>query len=59
MAIGQVFDYRRFLDPPPAMAVLLPRRPRLDLEALLASAGISAVWPEGNGFADNADGRFT
>jgi hypothetical protein len=59
MAIGQAFDYRRFRDPAPALAVLLPRRPRHDLEQLLTSASIAAVWLEDSGFADNADRRFT
>lgn len=59
MAIGQVLDYSRFVDPPPSRGVLLPARPRPDLEALLAAASIAAVWPEDDGFSDNAVGRFT
>jgi hypothetical protein len=59
MAIGQLVDYARFRTPPPALAVLLPARPRPDLEVLLTAGGISAVWPEGKGFTDNAQGRFT
>jgi hypothetical protein len=59
MALGQLFDYRRFVDQPPACAVLLPDRPRADIEELLTSAGIFAVWKDGPTFADNADGRFT
>ena len=58
MAIGQLTDYGRFCDPAPALAVLLPTRPRSDLEALLSSAAVSAVWPVGDGFEDNAGGRF-
>jgi hypothetical protein len=58
MAIGQLYDYRRFLNPSPACAVLLPAKPRPDVEALLTSAGIAAVWKSGDSFADNADGRF-
>jgi hypothetical protein len=58
MAIGQLTDYGRFLTPPPGLAVLLPARPRPDLEALLTVAGVAAVWPDGAGFADNAEGRF-
>lgn len=59
MAIGQLYDYRRFAESGAALGVLLPTRPRADLEALLHQAGISAVWPAGDGFADNADGRFS
>ena len=58
MAIGQLADYGRFTPAGTAMAVLLPERPRDDLEALLSSQGISAVWQVGKGFADNAAGRF-
>ena len=58
MAIGQLFDYRRFIEPAPACAVLLPDRPRPDVEELLRSAGISAVWKVDEAFEDNADGRF-
>ena len=59
MAIGQLADYRRFVEPAPRIAVLLPERPRADLEDLLLSQGISCVWPVGRSFADNADGAFT
>src|SRR5581483_2127784 len=44
MAIGQLADYGRFTPPGTVMAVLLPERPRSDLEALLVSQGISCVW---------------
>lgn len=59
MAIGQVLDYGRFIEPVPARAVLLPSRPRPDLEDLLMAAETYAVWPSGEGFVDNANGRFT
>jgi hypothetical protein len=59
MGIGQLIDYGRFRDPPPLLAVLVPSRPRPDLEALLRSADVSAVWPTANGFEDNANGRLT
>jgi hypothetical protein len=57
-ALGQVLDYGRFA-PDARRAVLVPNRPRRDLEALLTSYGVSAVWPVPGGFADNADGLFT
>jgi hypothetical protein len=59
MAVGQLADYGRFTPGTTAMAVLLPERPRNDLEALLTSQSISAVWQEGAAFADNAGGRFS
>ena len=60
MAIGQLADYSRFVDPKPQLAVLFPARPRKDLEALLLSQGIHAVWQaaEGN-FEDNRSGEFS
>jgi hypothetical protein len=58
MAIGQLFDYRRFVRREVKLAVLLPRRPGPDVEALLASADISVVWRSGEDFEDNAEGTF-
>src|SRR5262245_5961673 len=60
MAIGQLADYRRFIEPRPRCAVLLPERPRSDLETLLATEGVAIVWPvEGDKFEDNMNGAFT
>jgi hypothetical protein len=59
MAIGQLADYGRFTPPEAAAAVLLPARPRHDLEELLSSQGISCVWQADSTFEDNASGRFT
>lgn len=50
MAIGQLFDYCRFVKPNPRRAVLLPSRPREDLCELLAHAGVEIVWREGKRF---------
>jgi hypothetical protein len=50
MAIGQLLDYRRFAPNGTRLGVLLPERPRADLEALLESADVHAIWPEGNRF---------
>ncbi len=47
MAIGQLLDYGRFVQPPPRLAVLLPSRPREDLCELLAHAGVELAWREG------------
>ena len=43
-ALGQVLDYRRFIDDCYAAAVLLPDRPADDLVSLLASFDVDVVW---------------
>jgi hypothetical protein len=50
MAIGQLLDYGRFVQPPAQLAVLLPSRPREDLCKLLKHASIDLVWQEGKKF---------
>jgi hypothetical protein len=57
-AIGQLYDYRRFHQPPLHLAVLLPYPPNAERLDLLRSAGIGAVWPHGPGFRDSAGGAF-
>jgi hypothetical protein len=52
MAIGQMADYRRFLDPPPSCKVLLPEPPASDLLELLSSQEISVMVPDGDGFRE-------
>jgi hypothetical protein len=60
MAIGQLADYARLMtEPVNRRAVLLPERPSKDLEALLASQDIGAVWRRGRGFDDNVGGALT
>jgi hypothetical protein len=51
MAIGQLLDYARFVEPRPRLAALLPSKPRADLLELLASAGVEVVWQDGKKFA--------
>ena len=51
MAIGQLLDYGRFVEPTPSQAVLLPSRPREDLCELLTHAGVELVWREGKRFS--------
>jgi hypothetical protein len=50
MAIGQLIDYRRFIDPSARCAVLLPALPREDLVKLLQSEQIAIYHPTGKGF---------
>ncbi len=59
MAIGQLADYGRFVEPKGRVAVLLPSQPREDLRALLASAGVELVWREGDTFLDSLGGSLT
>jgi hypothetical protein len=56
-AIGQLADYKRFIDDGPThLAVLLPSRPRLDLLELLSSQEIGLIYPSEDGFEDSAGG---
>ena len=50
MAIGQLFDYRRHLQPRPEIALLLPSEPRPDLLRLCHAAEVAAqvIWPDGD-----------
>lgn len=59
MAIGQLADYRRFIEGVEGSAVLLGAKPHPDLLKLLASQGIAAIWRIGQDFHDNANGAFT
>ncbi len=59
LAIGQLADYGRFPPSPSRRAVLLSERPRPDLETLLESQRIAAVWrTENDGFTDNVRGQL-
>ncbi len=51
MAIGQLLDYSRFVEPAPHMTALLPSEPRRDLRELLSFAGVGLVWRDGKTFA--------
>lgn len=53
MAVGQLLDYGRFVKPAPRLAVLLPSRPRRDLQDYLSCAGVELVWREGKRFVDS------
>jgi hypothetical protein len=50
MAIGQLADYARLVQPAPRRAVLVPQKPRPDLLRLAESTGVAVVWPAGDGF---------
>jgi hypothetical protein len=55
MAIGLLADYVRWLDAP-TCAILLPSRPRPDLEVLGHSQDIAFIWPSGGGFVASREG---
>jgi len=62
MAVGQLLDYsflgnEKFGDL--HKAILLPKKPNLDLEKWLHHLHIGIVWREGEKFRDNADGQFS
>lgn len=48
MALGQLFDYRRSVQPT-SLAVLLPQHPGDDLVALLHENGVACIYEEGKG----------
>ena len=56
MAIGQLFDYRRFEPIPMRLAILLPCKPSQDIIELICSVPASAVWRTPIGFASVSPG---
>ncbi|GGN73689.1 hypothetical protein GCM10010112_43220 [Actinoplanes lobatus] len=57
-AVGQLYDYRRYLDFEVDLAILLPSRPNEDLMGLLEVARIGAIWRDGTSFTDSQDGHL-
>lgn len=49
-AIGQLYDYKRYLRFEVNLAVLVPMRPSDDLIGLLDSAQVDCIWPSGKSF---------
>lgn len=60
MAIGQLLDYRRFVDggSPNYLALLVPREPRQDLRELLFEHEIDIIYRTPDGFEDSAGGAL-
>jgi hypothetical protein len=59
LAIGQLMDYRRFVDKP-RLAILLPHEPAPDHRDLLRSVDVAWIWPDRRGrFRDSLDGEIT
>jgi hypothetical protein len=54
MAIGQLADYGRFVEPSVSRVILVPERPRSDLLKLAASQGITVICPSSDGFVEAA-----
>ncbi|MET8816546.1 hypothetical protein ABZW47_31680 [Streptomyces sp. NPDC004549] len=44
-ALGELQDLKRFMDPRPDRALLLPNEPDTDLADLLQQANVAAIWP--------------
>jgi hypothetical protein len=61
MAVGQLLDYA-FLGKEvfknPRMAILLPKKPELDILTWLGALKIKVIWQQGKIFDDNAGGVF-
>lgn len=49
MAIGQLADYARLVEPQPKKMILVPTEPRPDLLRLAHGEGIDVAWPDPNG----------
>lgn len=60
MGIGQLHDYKRFIDGghPAHLALLVPTQPRKDLCDLLATQGIDFIYPTEVGFEDSTGGAL-
>ena len=50
MAIGQLADYARLIEPDPNRALLVPQKPRSDLVQLAQGQRISITYPVDAGF---------
>jgi hypothetical protein len=62
MAVGQLLDYAflgRELFKSPRLAILLPKKPELDILTWLDGLKIKAIWKQQKAFVDNAGGLFT
>lgn len=49
MAIGQLADYARLVEPSPAKTILLPEKPRPDLLRLASNQNIGVIWQTEDG----------
>jgi hypothetical protein len=49
MAIGQLFDYKRYYKRSPSLAILLPARPSDSCMDLLTDNHVSVIWKNGRG----------
>lgn len=54
LALGQILDYARYVDPN-SMAVLLPDKPAEDLLTLLSTYNVAAVWESTEGVFERLD----
>ena len=56
-AVGQLFDYCRYLKHRAHLAVLVPQQPDEDLMGLLDEAVVASIWPSESRFVDSVHGR--
>lgn len=59
MAVGQLLDYEFQGKSKMNKAILVPDKPRPDIERWLKSLKIGLIWPVKQRFQDNASGNFT
>jgi hypothetical protein len=55
-AIGQLLDYRRWIEPRPRLCLLVPTEVPPDMVSLLDSLSIGTAWPGGPGFVVRPEG---
>ena len=54
LALGQLWDYRRFESGNPSLAVLLPKKPVKEMIDLNVSCDVTTVWESEHGFQSQA-----
>ena len=50
LAIGQLLDYARWIEPRPRLAILVPHQPADDMLELMAGLDIVCIWKSNGGF---------
>jgi len=57
--MGQLFDYRRYMNPRPSLAILVPTELEGDLSALVDEFDVGVIWRANGGFTDSINGGLT
>jgi hypothetical protein len=58
LGLGQILDYRRFLNEEVRTSLLVPNEPQRDMLDLLDGYSISTVWPIGQGYLRFSDQKY-